>query len=274
MVRPVILHLPHASRHIPPRWRGSLLIDDKELSDEILKMTDSYTDELYNLDNCLRVEFPVSRLIVDPERFENDDQEPMADIGMGVVYTKTSFMNSLRLPPSDEERRELLETYYYPHHAKLSAATAEILKSCGFCLIIDCHSFPRNALPYEGPPQRRFRPDICIGTDSFHTPKYLADSLAEFFREKGYTVAIDHPFSGAITPLQYYRSEKRVMSVMIEVCRDLYMDEKNDGKTKGFDTISADLIDVMERTLEVANGLSRSINLKTSRTPESEGPDF
>ena len=39
-------------------------------------------------------------------------------------------------------------------------------------LIIDCHSFPKYPLPYELN-QQTDRPEICIGTDSFHTSEKL-----------------------------------------------------------------------------------------------------
>ena len=53
-------------------------------------MTDAFTDELFDLgDTANKLVFSVSRLLVDPERFEDDDVEPMAGRGMGAVYTKT-----------------------------------------------------------------------------------------------------------------------------------------------------------------------------------------
>ncbi len=61
--------------------------------------------------------FPVSRLVVDPERFEKDDEEPMAARGMGVVYELTSHGQPLRVFPSSsaaEERGKLLERFYRP----------------------------------------------------------------------------------------------------------------------------------------------------------------
>jgi N-formylglutamate amidohydrolase len=55
-------------------------------------MTDAYTDELFQSDllGASTVHYPVSRIVVDPERFESDAEESMARVGMGVIYTKTS----------------------------------------------------------------------------------------------------------------------------------------------------------------------------------------
>jgi hypothetical protein len=41
---------------------------------------------------------------------------------MGVIYTETSDGKPLRLVPSPPERALLLERYYRPHHAALTAA--------------------------------------------------------------------------------------------------------------------------------------------------------
>lgn len=51
-------------------------------------MTDMYIDELFEYVKASEIIFPISRLIVDPERFLNDSKEyNMAKIGMGVIYT-------------------------------------------------------------------------------------------------------------------------------------------------------------------------------------------
>jgi N-formylglutamate amidohydrolase len=85
---PLIFHIPHASIAIPPEARQGLAVTDAELAIELLHMTDRYTDEIF--ERAVRqgdavVEFPVSRLVVDPERFVDDDKEAMAARGMGVV---------------------------------------------------------------------------------------------------------------------------------------------------------------------------------------------
>ena len=54
-------------------------------------MTDHYTDELFNITNSYihKLKFPVSRLLVDVERFEKDELEIMSKVGMGCIYERT-----------------------------------------------------------------------------------------------------------------------------------------------------------------------------------------
>ena len=222
----VVLHIPHNSTLIPANVRDQFTLSDAELNDEIKKMTDHHTQDLFGqgVNSSQIVAAPVSRLVVDVERFEDDALEPMSGVGMGVVYTRTHDAKTLRRPISQEERDELLNQWYRPHHLRLSNAVENAIKCHGRCLIIDCHSFPKEALPYENSPDA-VRPDICIGTDEYHTPNQLADWLVKSIRRSGRSVSLNSPFSGSLVPQGYYHLEKRVESVMIEVRRDIYMDE-------------------------------------------------
>lgn len=230
-----VIHVPHSSTFVPGDVRLSLSLLDSGLDAELLAMTDRYTDELFALpaEVAATIVFPVSRLVVDPERFVDDEREPMTERGMGVIYTRTSRGERLRLDPSPEERRVLLDRYYHPHHAALARAVAAALFAHGCCLIIDAHSFPSKPLPYE-PDQSLSRPDICIGTDSFHTPGWLAELAVETFREQGWRVEVNRPFSGSIVPMEFHGEDARVISVMIEVNRGLYMDERSGAKSPEF----------------------------------------
>ena len=99
-----------------------------------------------------------------------------------------------------------------------------MLTAHGTALNIDCHSFPASCLPYEDQ-SKLPRPEICIGTDPFHSPDRLRDSMVAAFKDLGYTVDVDFPFSGAITPIKHYGQDSRVHSIMIEVRRDLFARE-------------------------------------------------
>jgi N-formylglutamate amidohydrolase len=125
---------------------------------------------------------------------------------------------------SEQERIHLLEMYYYPHHKAFELEVERVLEKYDRCLIIDCHSFSSVPLPYELN-QAANRPQICIGTDSFHTTVELEHRFVHSFKNAGFTVAINKPYSGAIVPLRYYKCEKKVQSIMIEVNRLLYLDE-------------------------------------------------
>jgi len=233
----MIFHLPHSSTAIPIDLRSTLLLDDQELEAELRVMTDAFTDDLIGThagaDDSVVV-FPVSRLVVDPERFLDDTVETMASIGMGVVYERTSSGNPFRDNLSLKERDALIRRFYEPHHQRLAAATESELSRYGTALILDCHSFPLLPLPYEHD-QDPDRPDICIGTDDFHTPEHLLEVAKQAVTDEGLTYEINRPFRGSIVPTQYWEQDQRVSSIMIEVNRSLYMDEGTGEKSDQYE---------------------------------------
>ncbi len=217
--KPLLLHIPHASRTIPDEYKNDYMVD---LSDELYHLTDWYTDELFDFDTS-KVVFPISRLVCDVERFRDDRREKMFRCGMGTCYTH-GYKGTLIRSLSEKRKEAILKRWYDPHHDLLKAETNRILDKFGVCFIVDCHSFSATPLPYETNKTDN-RPDICIGTDHFHTPKPMAERLVMFFLQRGYSVEVNTPFSGTMVPLSYYHTNTNVISVMIEVNRGLYLDD-------------------------------------------------
>ena len=236
----IVLHIPHASKHIPDEYLKYFTLSKKDLEIEFLKMTDHFTDELFDVsgDNVHQLKFPISRLLVDVERFEKDELEPMCKVGMGCVYEKTHDGNSLKNVENIKD--ELINKFYKTHHENFTKIVNTKLKQNNKVLIIDCHSFPKYPLPYELN-QEMDRPEICIGTDNFHTSEKLRNSFGKLFEKSNFTVKFNAPFKGSIVPIKFYNKDKEVQSIMIEVRRDLYMDEHSRQKNKNFNKIKKTL---------------------------------
>jgi len=91
--KPTIVHIPHSSTCIPERYRHEICLSYAELTAELLVMTDWFTDQLFGQATRYGATLfvnEVSRLVMDPERFPDDHEEPMAAKGMGAVYVSTS----------------------------------------------------------------------------------------------------------------------------------------------------------------------------------------
>lgn len=247
----VVVHVPHASTVIPEDVAPTLMLTPQELETELVAMTDWFTDELFALAPALActVRFPVSRLVVDPERFTNDEQEPMASQGMGVVYTHTSHGRPLRRATSATERSALLARYYDPHHRALTTAVSAAVDAHGSCFIVDGHSFLSTPLPYE-PDQRTARPEVCIGTDPHHTPTWLRDVAVAAFGRAGFQIEVDRPFAGALVPMTFYRRDARVTALMVEVNRSLYLDEMTARRTDGFAEVRRRICHALKELIE------------------------
>ena len=246
----VIFHVPHDSTLIPAEIRQQFVLDDKSLNQEIIKMTDHHTLDLFTQGVPERqiVRAPVSRLVVDVERFADDNQESMVAKGMGVIYTQTANGDPLRKRLSTENRQALIDQWYTPHHKRLTEVTQKTLEKHNKVLLIDAHSFPSVPLKYEYD-QHLIRPDICIGTDTFHTPNKLASAFIDTFKDTGFNTALNTPFAGALVPMPFYQTDKRVAAVMIEVNRGLYLDEKTGQSNLRFNQITQLLTECITSSL-------------------------
>lgn len=219
-VSPVIIHAPHTSRHIPDAVRRELLLGDTELTVELDAVTDA---GVLAVVEALTGPLPtialatMSRLVFDPERFPVDD--PMEQVGMGLVYMKRADGAALRslLTP---ERLDWYRAQHRSYTVAIERLVKETIDLFAAAVILDLHSYPRDPLGYENP--SRDRPEVCIGTDPFHTPAWL-ESLAVESLSARFEVGVNTPFAGSYVPGCLYQSEPRVSSLMVEVRRDVLL---------------------------------------------------
>ncbi|MEU0071061.1 N-formylglutamate amidohydrolase [Streptomyces sp. NPDC006332] len=243
---PVILHVPHSSREIPADVRDGILLGDAELERELDHIVDAHTAELAAAAARLSGVVPwrfvnrLSRLVVDPERFP-DEREEMLAVGMGAVYTRTTHRAPLRSADTDPE--PLVARYFEPYARAMTDAVAGRLAAAGRAVVIDVHSYPTEALPYElhgdGP-----RPPVCLGTDPFHTPGGLLGAAREAFAGLG-EIGLDSPFGGAYVPLAFYGRDPRVSALMVEIRRDTYMSEPGGPAGPGLGRLAQALADLV-----------------------------
>lgn len=229
-MKKLILHIPHSSTEIP-LFDGYLSSQEK-INQEIIKLTDWYTDDIFDSDQDDKIIAPFSRIFCDVERFSDDELEVMAKSGMGVLYEK--FDNGEPLRTVKPKLRELiLENYYWKHHNRLNDAVKKHLDERGTCLILDCHSFPSTPLT-RALVQNPDTPDFNIGTDSFHTPSEYIEASKDFFESKGYSLGVDTPYTGSIVPMEHYQKDPKVHSIMLEVNRRMYLNESTKEKSEGY----------------------------------------
>ena len=219
-ILPIAAHIPHAGTVVPDALRYQFLPWDGELWREIAMVTDWYTDELFGIPGIAVTQTPISRVVVDLERYTDDSKEEKAAFGQGVIYTHNTLGEQIRTELSEPERRLLLDNYYRPWHLQLELNVVQQLARWGHCLLLDCHSFPDEPFAHEED-HGQFRPDICLGSCE-NTPGWLLDSCRGLFLQRGYSVAVDFPYSGCLVPARCHR-DPRVPALMIEINRRLYL---------------------------------------------------
>lgn len=233
----IIINIPHSS--VKLAFEHLFVCSQEDASREAYKLADLYTDEMVQ-DNpeYKKVQAPISRLVVDTERFVEDKDEPASKYGMGVIYTHSCSGNIIKQIPNQKDRSELLDKYYYPHHKLLESYTEESLAAHKKAVIIDLHSYPAT---FRIGLQTEKQPDICIGFDSFHYDETIYQKIVDFCKRNNWTYGINEPFAGSIVPIKYYQKERNVISFMLEIKRSLYMDEQTYQKKAEFNHLCAEL---------------------------------
>ncbi len=250
----LILHIPHSSVEIP-NFTG-FLVDQKRINSEIDLLTDWFTNDLFESEKDFSIKAGFSRVFCDVERFVDDNLEPMAKVGMGVLYETCDDGTHLRVV-TPAEREQILLQYYHPHHKMLLDAVDRQLDRTGSAIIVDCHSFTQTPMKRDQC-QLPDRPDFNIGTDIFHTPQKVVDAATEFFKQGGFTLGKDWPYQGTMVPLKYYKKDRRVTSIMLEVNRRLYLVEGKSAKSDRYDHVKT----VIDQFLDLIRTLSPTLSFK------------
>ena len=213
----IVLHIPHSSYYIPTKYLKNYTNLDIVQS-EIKLLTDHATQKIFNLKNITQIRFKYNRIFCDVERLP-DQQEEMFPYGRGFYYTHTDDGSLLR----NENDKKIVENIYNKYHQQFTNIVNDKINTIGFATIIDCHSF--NDIPFKTDIHQELpRPDFCIGTNDYHTPKYLQNKIVNSLTQLGYSVTINQPYTGTIVPLAFYLKNDKVNSIMIEINRKLYME--------------------------------------------------
>lgn len=177
------------------------------------RWTDWFTDELFGheMAGLSVVKALVSRLECDAERLEPETGR----IWKFALIDRSGKIRKWAERNAHIRNKCLAEWYRY---------RAEILASLDgeSSLLVDCHSFPSDLAPDV---------DVCIGfnSDASYPGDETVNLLSDVFRKEGYTVACNFPYANALAPFGFASR-----SVMIEVNKRTYMDEKTLAKTEGF----------------------------------------
>jgi N-formylglutamate amidohydrolase len=204
----VVIHVPHASTDLPDAYRAQFGISDEDLVAEIHDSADLLTDLLARASwpGAQIIKAEVSRVLLDVERYADDEQEEMSRVGRGVIYTHNRFGQSLQRTISSRDRALLLDRFYYPHWQRLRKAAAG-------AVLIDLHTYPVAPWPIE-PQAVAARPEIDLGTSPGLTPPSWTEALRDHFERQGFTVAENAPYAGVI-------DAGANAAIMIEIRRDM-----------------------------------------------------
>lgn len=186
MKLPLYISVPHAGTKVPPEIRDICALGEEDIladhdvgADVIYFPLQEYISGFHTTE--------IARSIVDLNR------HPQEIGGNGVIKNHTCCdIPVYKIFPDEMLIRDLLASYYFPYHAKLTADSGDKTIRLG----IDCHTMAVIGPPVSPDPGLA-RPLVCISNDNTTCPAgwidILADCLASAFNNK---VAINMPFRG------------------------------------------------------------------------------
>ena len=247
----IVLHIPHSGTEF--------FGDDVKYKDTFIQnarsVIDWYTDKLFSPDTennkITPIVFPFCRTVCDVERMIDD---PMEEKNLGICYDSHSLMPingffKVEGGKSIERYRmkDISLRHYLAHHHKME----DILLQNKGALLIDCHSFSPHRTVINSEDLRDSEiseVDICIGynEDKSKPKDFVIQSIRNHFASFGYRVAINTPFSNAKT----FNSVTEYKSVMIEVNKNLYMNESTLEPNDNFDNLHQQILALYDKLLK------------------------
>lgn len=238
----LLWHVPHDGQKFPAKLLASVRIPREDVDAYHEKMRDTDVGRLipdpYHYPPTT-VHFDISRMLCDVERFIGPE-EVMERYGMGYCYER-AYDGTVIKEISDTLKSETLR-YYSEHHRRMD----KLCESHPHVLLFDMHSYSDEIVPADFLIFGREAPDLCIGTDTQFTPAGLFDVVNARFKEAGFTVAQNYPYSGCYIPNSATEGRSDCISIMLEFNKRVYLSD--DGS---FDKDKAGIIQSVLREIIV-----------------------
>jgi N-formylglutamate deformylase len=259
----LVLDSPHSGTHYPTDFNHAC---DPHL---LRRAEDTHVDRLFDFATVLGahwVEAHFPRSYIDVNRDVSEVDVEMFDQPWPAALTLSATQRSkLRLgkgllwrclddgtPIYDRllsvaEARQRIQRCWQPYHLALDHAVARARQQHGYCIHLNCHSMPSIAQSHATEHPGMAHPDIVLGNrdDSTSSPQ-LVQLVAAHFIQRGYAVAINHPYKGVELVRRHGRPEMNQHSIQLEVNRKLYMNEQTLAPHDGFARLRADLLNLVQ----------------------------
>lgn len=143
------------------------------------------------------------------------------------------------------EVQNRIDRYHAPYHAAMREQIESAYQRFGAVWHLNLHSMPADS--YESLQITSDHPlaDVVLGDRDGTTaaPEFTA-MVAEAFRSRGFSVALNDPFKGVALIARLGRPAENRHSLQVELHRGLYMHEPTRARSDKFDALQSALTDV------------------------------
>jgi N-formylglutamate deformylase len=265
---PLVLDSPHSGTAYPEDFSHAC---ERQA---LRKVEDTHVERLFEfapaLDATLiAARFPRSYIDVnrahddiDVELLDAPWPEPVAPsakvrLGKGLVWrTLDDGTPIYDKPLAVAEVQRRIGSCWHPYHHAVSEAVQAALQTHGYALHINCHSMPSVAAAYSTDFPGQTHDDFVLGDRDHSTAApALTLWLAQYLRQRGYSVSINHPYKGVELVRRNGKPAQACHSIQFEINKRLYMDEDSLALHAGFAPLQTMLQEMLPLLLKQASSL-------------------
>lgn len=169
------------------------------------------------------------------------------DLGMGLIWRETPKRVPIyaRKLGADEVAARITH-YWRPYRHALALQLERAAQRHGGYWHLNLHSMPSNAYERLGLPPRPLA-DIVLGDrKGTSCDSTFRDVVAQAFRARGYSVAINDPYEGVDLVRIAGAPQRGRHSLQVEINRAIYMIEPTREPTAGFGVLRDDIARILE----------------------------
>ena len=251
---PLVLDSPHSGKDFPDDFGAALGVAQLREAEDV-DVHELYAHAPRHGAHLLEALFP--RSYIDPNRSEGDIDLDLIDgpwpdryqpsgkarLGKSLVWRNMDDgtpIYAARLPVQAVRHR--IQHYLQPYQAALKSLMDEAHEAHGVVYHINCHSMEAVAGPMAEGGAGTVRADVVLGDrDGTTCEPAFTQRVAEFFRARGYSVAINDPFKGVELVRMFSAPAAGRHSLQIEVNKRLYLREGTLERSERFGLLQADL---------------------------------
>jgi N-formylglutamate amidohydrolase len=269
---PVVLDSPHSGLLAPADFAPVLSLQ------ALFRTADAYVDELFGRapeHGAVLIAATFPRCYIDANRSLEqldpgmiDGPWPDATVndakvrrGVGLIWASLpsgAALYDAPLPRDDVWRR--IERCWRPYHGTLERALDGAHARFGAVWHLNCHSMRAHGTARDEDGARQARPDMVLGDrDGTTCDAAFLDLAASVLAGYGYQVAINRPYKGQELVRRYADPANHRHSLQIEINRALYMDERTGERSANFETLQAQLSQLVEAVCRFAAAEAASL---------------
>ena len=222
---PLVVSVPHSGTRFPTE-----LVEDyhPHVIDHPVD-TDWFVDQLYRFVTQMGITLvvaPFSRYVIDLNR--NPDNQPLYSstrTQTALVPIKSFDQKDLyqKNNPEPREIQRRIKKYHTPYYQCLATQLEDLKSTFGHALLFDAHSIKHRVPSIQKDPFSQ----LTLSDNQGQTAhQRIAETALQELQKGPYTVAYNKVFLGGHLTRNFGKPEKKIYSLQLEMCQNIYMDEE------------------------------------------------